>query len=96
MNAAKPGNPRNPGYPGNLRKPGKPGNPMDPHVLNAIERIANASKDNCKPWGVLAKTEEFAIKCRELGCQLFSIAGDLDYINRGISATKSIFPSFFK
>ena len=75
---------------------GKPGNPMDPHVLNAIERIANASKDNCKPWGVLAKTEEFAIKCRELGCQLFSIAGDLDYINRGISATKSIFPSFFK
>ncbi len=75
---------------------GKPGNPMDSHVLNAIERIASAAKANGKSWGVLSKTEEFAIKCRELGCQLFSIAGDLDYVNRGISATKSLFPSFFK
>jgi len=45
---------------------------------------------------VLSKTEEFALKCRELGCQLFSIAGDLDYISRGIAATKSQFPAFFK
>ena len=75
---------------------GKPGNPMDPHVLAAIERIAAAAKANGKPWGVLSKTEEFALKCRELGCQLFSIAGDLDYISRGIAATKSQFPAFFK
>jgi 4-hydroxy-2-oxoheptanedioate aldolase len=74
---------------------GKPGNPMDPHVLGAIERIAAAAKANGKPWGVLSKTEEFALKCREMGCQLFSIAGDLDYINRGIAATKSAFPNFF-
>ena len=73
---------------------GKPGNTMDPHVLAAIERIA--AKANGKPWGVLSKTEEFALKCRELGCQLFSIAGDLDYISRGIAATKSQFPAFFK
>ena len=75
---------------------GKPGNPMDPHVLAAIERIAAAAKANGKPWGVLSKTEEFALKCRKLGCQLFSIAGDLDYISRGIAATKSQFPAFFK
>jgi len=74
---------------------GKPGNPMDPHVLGAIERIAGAAKANGKPWGVLSKTEEFALKCRELGSQLFSIAGDLDYINRGIAATRSAFPTFF-
>jgi len=74
---------------------GKPGNPMDPHVLGAVERIAAAAKANGKPWGVLSKTEEFALKCRELGCQLFSIAGDLDYINRGIAANKSAFPNFF-
>ena len=75
---------------------GKPGNPMAPHVLGAIERISAAAKTNGKPWGVLSKTEEFALKCRELGCQLFSIAGDLDYISRGIAATKSQFPAFFK
>ena len=46
---------------------GKPGNPMDPHVLGAIERIAAAAKANGKPWGVLSKTEEFALKCREIG-----------------------------
>ena len=75
---------------------GKPGNPMDPHVLAAIERIAAAAgATNGKPWGVLSKTEEFALKCRELGCQLFSIAGDLDYISRGIAATKSQFPARF-
>ena len=74
---------------------GKPGNPMDPHVLAAIERIAAAAKANGKPWGALSKTEAFALKCRELGCQLFSIAGDLDYINRGIVATRAAFPKFF-
>jgi 2-keto-3-deoxy-L-rhamnonate aldolase RhmA len=74
---------------------GKPGNPMDTHVLSAIERIAAAAKANGKSWGVLSKTEEFALKCREMGCQLFSIAGDLDYINRGIAATKFAFPKFF-
>ena len=61
----------------------------------AIERIAAAAKANGKPWGALSRTEEFALKCRELGCQLFSIAGDLDYINRGIAANKSAFPNFF-
>jgi len=55
----------------------------------------DAAKANGKPWGALSRTEEFALKCRELGCQLFSIAGDLDYINRGIAATKSAFPNFF-
>jgi len=75
---------------------GKPGNPMDSHVLGAIERIAAAAKANDKQWGVLSKTEEFALKCRELGCQLFSIAGDLDYISRGIDATKAAFPKFFR
>ena len=75
---------------------GKPGNPMDPEVLIAIKRVAAAARANGKPWGVLSKTEDFALKCREFGCRLFSIAGDLDYINRGITATKSIFPSFFK
>ena len=57
--------------------------------------MSRSSKSNGKPWGVLSKTEEFALKCREMGCQLFSIAGDLDYINRGIAATKSAFPKFF-
>ena len=66
-----------------------------PVALDAIERIAAAAKANGKPWGALSRTEEFALKCRELGCQLFSIAGDLDYINRGIAATKSAFPNFF-
>ena len=77
-----------------VEQPRQTGNPMDPHVLAAIERIAAAAKANGKPWGVLSKTEEFALKCRKLGCQLFSIAGDLDYISRGIAATKSQFPAF--
>ena len=69
---------------------------MGQHVLGVIERIWAAAKANGKSWGVLSKTEEFALKCRELVCQLFSMAGDLDYISRGIAATKSQFPAFFK
>jgi len=74
---------------------GRPGNPMDPVVLDAIERIAAAAAGAGKPWGVLSKTEEFALKCRAMGCQLFSIAGDMDFVQRGILATRDAFPSFF-
>ncbi|MEM7011707.1 MAG: aldolase/citrate lyase family protein [Verrucomicrobiota bacterium] len=74
---------------------GKPGKVMDTVVLAAVERVANAAKANQISWGVLAKKEDFALKCRELGCQLFSIAGDLDFVMRGIGANKAAFPEFF-
>lgn len=74
---------------------GKPGDPGAPVVTAAIERIAAAAKAARIPWGALAKTEAFAMNCRELGCQLFSLAGDIDCFVRGLAASREAFPSFF-
>lgn len=73
---------------------GQPGNPMHPDVMCTIERTAAAAKAAGKPWGVLSKTDDFAKKCREMGCQLFSLVGDMDLIHRGIKATREAFPTF--
>ena len=74
---------------------GKPGNPMDSHVLAAIERIAAAAKANVS-LALSGHIDKFAPGRRRAGRQRLSIAGDLDYISRGIAATKSQFPAFFK
>jgi 4-hydroxy-2-oxoheptanedioate aldolase len=74
---------------------GVPGQPLHPKTLAATERVAAACKAANKPWGTLARSPEHAAKCRELGCQFFSLAGDMDLIHRGMAATKKMYPEFF-
>ena len=75
---------------------GVPGQAMHPKCIAAMERVAAAVKKAGKTWGVLSRSPEHGAKCRELGCQLFSLAGDVDLIHRGLQSTKALYADFFK
>ena len=74
---------------------GVPGQVLHPKCIAALQRVAAACKAAAKPWGTLCRSAEHAVKCRELGCQLFSLAGDMDLLHRGFQATKKLFAEFF-
>ena len=74
---------------------GVPGQPMHPKCIEALEIVSGAVREAGKSWGILARTADHAKHCRELGCQLFSLAGDVDMIHRGIAAIKSHYSEFF-
>ena len=74
---------------------GVPGQALHPRALAAYGRVAEACRRAGKPWGTLARSPEHAAKCRELGCQLFSLVGDMDLVHRGFAATKKIYADFF-
>ena len=75
---------------------GVPGQAMHPKCIAALERVASAVKKAGKTWGVLSRSPEHGAKCLELGCQLFSLAGDVDLIHRGLQSTKALYADFFK
>lgn len=74
---------------------GVPGQALHPRCIAANERVAAACRQVNKPWGTLARSPEHAAKCRELGCQLFSLAGDMDLVHRGLAATRKMYADFF-
>jgi 2-keto-3-deoxy-L-rhamnonate aldolase RhmA len=74
---------------------GVPGQVLHPKCLAALERVAAATRAAGKSWGILPRSVEHAHTCRELGCQLFSLAGDIDLIHRGIQATHELFADLF-
>lgn len=65
---------------------GVPGQFLHPKCIAALERTAAAAKRHGKTWGTLSRDVEHARKCRSLGCQLFSIFGDLDCYAAGLRA----------
>lgn len=75
---------------------GVPGQVLHPKCIAAIERVSIACKAAGKPWGTLARSPEHAVKCRELGCQLFSLVGDMELVHRGFQATKKLYAEFFR
>lgn len=70
---------------------GVPGEFLHAKCVAALERIAAATKRAGKSWGILSKEAEHARKCRELGCQLFSIFGDLECFRAGLKAVEERF-----
>jgi 2-dehydro-3-deoxyglucarate aldolase/4-hydroxy-2-oxoheptanedioate aldolase len=70
---------------------GVPGEFMHPKCLAALERVAAASKKSGKSWGILSKDPEHVGKCRALGCQLFSVFGDLECFRAGLKALEERF-----
>jgi 2-dehydro-3-deoxyglucarate aldolase/4-hydroxy-2-oxoheptanedioate aldolase len=70
---------------------GVPGEFMHPKCIAALERIAAATRKAGKSWGILSKEAEHARKCRQLGCQLFSIFGDVECFRAGLKALEERF-----
>ena len=63
---------------------GVPGDFMHPKCLAALERVNAAVKKVGKSWGILSRDIEHTRRCRELGCQLFSVLGDVDCLRVGL------------
>jgi 2-keto-3-deoxy-L-rhamnonate aldolase RhmA len=74
---------------------GVPGQPLHPRSLAATARVAAACKSAGKPWGTLARSPEHAARCRELGCQFFSLVGDMELVHRGFQVTKNMYADYF-
>ena len=70
---------------------GVPGEFMHAKCIAALERVAAASKRTGKSWGILSKDPEHVRKCRELGCQLFSVFGDLECFRAGLKSLEERF-----
>jgi 2-keto-3-deoxy-L-rhamnonate aldolase RhmA len=70
---------------------GVPGEFMHPQCIEALQRVAAATKRAGKAWGILSRDAEHAYKCRELGCQLFSIFGDIDCLRAGLKTLEQRF-----
>jgi 2-keto-3-deoxy-L-rhamnonate aldolase RhmA len=70
---------------------GVPGEFLHAKCVNALQRVAEASKRAGKAWGTLSRDVEHARACRELGCQLFSIFGDLDCLRVGLRTLEDRF-----
>jgi 2-dehydro-3-deoxyglucarate aldolase/4-hydroxy-2-oxoheptanedioate aldolase len=61
---------------------GVPGDFLHPKCIDALKRVDAAVKKAGKSWGILSRDPEHASRCRELGCQLFSVFGDIDCLRR--------------
>ena len=70
---------------------GVPGEFLHPKCVAALERVSAACREAGKSWGVLSRDAEHARVCRELGCQLFSIFGDVDCFRAGLRALEERF-----
>jgi len=74
---------------------GVPGQPLHPKCLEALERVAAAAKSAGKAWCALTRDTAHAMKCRALGCRLFSLASETDLLHRGFQATRGFYPELF-
>jgi 4-hydroxy-2-oxoheptanedioate aldolase len=70
---------------------GVPGQYLHPKCVAALEKVAAACRQAGKSWGTLSKDAEHARVARDLGCQLFSIYGDLDCFRTGFRAIEERF-----
>ena len=73
---------------------GVPGEFLHAKCVDALQRVAAATKRAGKAWGTLSRDVEHARRCRELGCQLFSIFGDLECLRAGLRALEERFADF--
>lgn len=74
---------------------GVPGDFENPKCLNAIEGIARACAQAGKPWGIVPRGPEYALRMRDWGCRMFVIGFDHRSVHAGIKATKDQYAAFF-
>lgn len=73
---------------------GVPGEFLHAKCVDALKRVGAATKKAGKAWGTLSRDVEHARRCRELGCQFFSVFGDIDCLRVGLRALEERFAEF--
>jgi 4-hydroxy-2-oxoheptanedioate aldolase len=74
---------------------GVPGEFLHPKCIDALSHVGKATKKAGKAWGTLTRELDHANKCRELGCQFFSIYGDVDFLRIGLRSVEDKFKAFW-
>ena len=70
---------------------GVPGDFLHPKCIDALKKVAAAAKKAGKAWGVLSRDPAHVRVCRELGCQFFSVFGDIDCLRTGLETLEERF-----
>ncbi|MBI3411533.1 MAG: aldolase [Planctomycetes bacterium] len=60
-------------------------------IWQAIERVAQACKDNGRHWAILPPNLAYAKRCLEVGCRMLSIGFDTWMVQRGLRAYQAEF-----
>lgn len=74
---------------------GVPGQFEHPKCLETIEKIAAACRAAGKPWGIVPRGPEYAMRMADWGCRMFVLAFDHHTFHAGIRAAKERYASFF-
>ena len=74
---------------------GVPGDSLHEKCIAALKKVSNAAKDNGISGGGLPRSREHAEVCREMGCQLFSISGDVIAFQLGLKALHETYDAYF-
>jgi 2-dehydro-3-deoxyglucarate aldolase/4-hydroxy-2-oxoheptanedioate aldolase len=74
---------------------GVPGDFLHPKCQEALKRVAGATRNASKSWGILCRGREHAQFCRDLGCSLFALATEFGVIHAGFRAIRQSYGDFF-
>ncbi|MGI9595408.1 MAG: aldolase/citrate lyase family protein, partial [Acidimicrobiales bacterium] len=64
---------------------------LHPRCIEAVDRIADASRRAGKQWGAVMPTPDYAALLIDKGCTLISVTNDVKLITSGLEATKDRF-----
>jgi 4-hydroxy-2-oxoheptanedioate aldolase len=67
-----------------------------PRHWQALERVAAAAREQGVPWAILPTSPGYARRCRDLGCQMFSLGMDVWAVSRGIKHFQAEYQDFFQ
>jgi len=67
----------------------------DPKCIAALERISDACARAKKPWGVVARDPKYAQRLHAMGCTMFVLAFDMNFLHAGVRQVKEIHANFF-
>ncbi|HLN31930.1 MAG TPA: aldolase/citrate lyase family protein [Gemmataceae bacterium] len=66
-----------------------------PRHWQAIERVAQAARNNGIHWAVLPMNPAYAKRCVDLGCNMLSLGIDVWFVQRGLKAFQAEYAEFF-
>ncbi len=74
---------------------GLPGEWEHARLWQALERVAQAARQNKIHWAILPPSLAYARRCVEMGCRMLSLGLDVWLVQRGVKAFQSEYAEFF-
>jgi 2-keto-3-deoxy-L-rhamnonate aldolase RhmA len=74
---------------------GFPGEWEHPQVWQALDRVAQAARQQQIHWAILPPNPDYARRCVKMGCRMLSIGLDVWAVNKGLRAFKAEYGEYF-